>query len=43
MDAVDDLAACIAGGSCADFEACSDEIPADSYPCKAEDDAVDAC
>lgn len=43
VDAVDDLAACIAGGSCADFEAWLDEIPSDSYPCKAQDDAIDEC
>lgn len=43
VSAVNDVAACIAGGSCADFEAWIDEVPADSYPCKAEDDAIDEC
>lgn len=41
--AVNDLIDCIAGGSCADFEAWNDEIPPDSYPCRAEDMAIDAC
>ena len=43
VDAVNDLAACLGGGTCDDFEAWLDEIPADSYPCKAQDDAIDAC
>lgn len=43
VSAVDDLAACIGAGSCEDFEAWLEEIPADSYPCRAEDIAIDEC
>ena len=41
--AVNNLAGCLGGLSCEQANAWLDEIPADSFPCKAQEDAVDAC
>lgn len=41
--AVNDLAACIGGLSCTELDAWLTEIPADSYPCRDNDIAIDEC
>ena len=43
VDAVNAVAACIGGLSCQQLDAWFDEIPADSYPCRAQDIAIDEC
>lgn len=40
-DADAEVNACVAGLTCEGLEGWLDEVPADSYPCKAEDDDAD--
>jgi hypothetical protein len=40
-DADADVNACVSALNCEQFEGWRDEVPPDSYPCKAEDDAAD--
>ena len=42
-DAVNDLTACIGGLSCEQLDAWFEEVPADSFPCRAEEIAIDEC
>jgi hypothetical protein len=42
-EAVNDLAGCVGGLSCEQLDAWFDELPADSYPCVAEETAIDEC
>jgi len=41
--AVNDLTACVGGLSCEQLDAWFEEVPADSYPCIAEEIAVEEC
>lgn len=41
--AVNDLAACLGGLSCQQLDAWFEEVPADGYPCRAQDIAIREC
>jgi hypothetical protein len=41
--AVDNLAACVGGLTCEELDAWFEEVPADSYPCRAEEIAIEEC
>jgi hypothetical protein len=41
--AVNNVAACVGGLSCEQLDAWFEEVPADSYPCRDEDIAIDEC
>ena len=43
VKAVDDLAACIGSLSCEQLDGWFDEVPEGSYPCMAQDVAIDQC
>ena len=42
FSAVSAMYGCVGGLTCAQADAWNDETPPDSYPCKAQDDGVDA-